>query len=1057
MAGASEVRKPGCGNRVWRGSALRGTGWVRAAAFLLLALVLTGAGPVSSDRSRPLVELPKPRQLSEAERAAVELVAAYFQGGPVAWWEELAADAPLRRLGREAAMREIGVRAGPADGATWQLLTPGPKLEPQTAVFGVEFASGLDETLVLRLVDQGGWKIAGLRISAEPAGPRPGPGPSSATAKPPAPRRAVSSAVSRQPAARASWPTVLALLALGLAGAAGTFLLARAGKRRPAFGAGAATVVAAAGVGLWMWAAPSPAAPRAARRAPAPAADAGLLRLAALAPLRQALADGGDRAEIERRLAAPPADPRLREIQELWRAQYLLLESNLTAAGATLSRIPAAKVPLADLLHARLAFRRLQREETKAFYDAAIEDGLDVDALHLEAAFAKLLTDQADLAEVELTLLTQMGSRLSEPWYTASRRAAAEDRMAESEDLLLRAWQLAPAPRAKLFDDPVFAFLVTRPKLFPLFKFGDPEEPRLPPEGPRRPLPLPYGAQLATCGQSLHLALGGAELSVPGGAELAPEGTAVEDARTWSRHDEEKALADLPSLTSGVAPGETLPPRRLRIAQMAAGALAEQNRWSELLALTEPLVSDIDRAPASLVRLRAQALRQQDRKEEARQLLIRLAKSDFAGRRPAPGTLLDLSELFAAAGEFDTAIKLSEKADRLLPRPRGERRRKQLALDRDLATSYASYHSDHFEVRYPKATGEQYARGVTVALEKERQRLEHWIPKAGDKPVEVYLFPMQDFFENFGGDMGVVGLFDGKVRVPFAEIRSLHPKLVSILSHELAHAMIAAATHDQAPHWFQEGLAEHIEMGRGRLNPMPDLARTGRVLSFPTIDPILRGFAEVQLIDLAYAEAAWTINFIEARFGTKAIHQMITAYAAGKTTEQALQQACGLSPAEFDRAFWQWGTTQAPQTREVDVRRYDVEYRAQVNKEHKKDVSAILRVGGAEQANNAAVRQKEAADEQRRKMAAWHATYAASAGEIRLAVKSITQRYRGNAGGDVVPACTRLATDIPGMLNNPALWASPTPTSTRRCATPTIPSATWAPPAWRGARPRSAS
>ncbi len=104
---------------------------------------------------------------------------------------------------------------------------------------------------------------------------------------------------------------------------------------------------------------------------------------------------------------------------------------------------------------------------------------------------------------------------------------------------------------------------------------------------------------------------------MPGGAELAPEGTAVEDARTWSRHDEEKALADLPSLTSGVAPGETLPPRRLRVAQMAGVALAEQNRWSELLVLTEPLVSDIDRAPASLVRLRAH-LRQQDRKEEAR-------------------------------------------------------------------------------------------------------------------------------------------------------------------------------------------------------------------------------------------------------------------------------------------------------------------------------------------------------------------------------------------------------------------------------------------------------
>ena len=404
--------------------------------------------------------------------------------------------------------------------------------------------------------------------------------------------------------------------------------------------------------------------------------------------------------------------------------------------------------------------------------------------------------------------------------------------------------------------------------------------------------------------------------------------------------------------------------------------------------MTEPLVSDIDRAPASLVRLRARALRQQDRKEEARQLLIRLAKSDFAGRRPAAGTLLDLSELFAAAGEFDTAIKLSEKADRLLPRPRGERRRKQLALDRDLATSYGSYRLRPLRGALSRTRrARQYARGVTVALEKERQRLEHWIPGAGNKPVEVYLFPMRDFFENFGGDMGVVGLFDGKVRVPFAEVRSLHPELVSILSHELAHAMIAAATHDQAPHWFQEGMAEHIEMGRGRLNPMPDLARAGRVLSFPTIDPILRGFAE-RAADRSRLRARRPGRSTSSRRASAptAIHQLIAAYAAGKTTDQALQQACGLSPAEFDRAFWQWGTTQAPQTHEVDVRRYDVEYRAQVNKEHKKDVSAILRVGGAEQANNAAMRQKEAADEQRRKMAAWHATYSASAGEIRLAV-----------------------------------------------------------------------
>ena len=315
--------------------------------MFLLALVLTGAGPVSSlDRSRSLVELPRPRQLSEAERAAVELVAAYFQGGPVAWWEELAADAPLRRLGREAAMQEIGVRAGPADGATWQLLTPGPKLEPQTAVFGVEFASGLDETLVLRLVDQGGWKIAGLRISVEPAGPRPGSLPGTAAAKPPAPRRAVSEPPAapgpggppswlssrsdwREPRAPSCWR---APASAGRRSQPGP----RPSWRQPAWGSGCGR----------------PLPPRRRTRRKKHPRRPRIQGSCASPPSLRCARPSLTAATARRSSGGWPHPPPTasREVQELWRAQYLLLESNLTAAGATLDRIPAAKAPLADLL-----------------------------------------------------------------------------------------------------------------------------------------------------------------------------------------------------------------------------------------------------------------------------------------------------------------------------------------------------------------------------------------------------------------------------------------------------------------------------------------------------------------------------------------------------------------------------------------------------------------------------------------------------------------------------------------------------------------------------------
>jgi hypothetical protein len=215
-------------------------------------------------------------------------------------------------------------------------------------------------------------------------------------------------------------------------------------------------------------------------------------------------------------------------------------------------------------------------------------------------------------------------------------------------------------------------------------------------------------------------------------------------------------------------------------------------------------------------------------------------------------------------------------------------------------------------------------------------------------------------------------------------------------------------------------------MGMGRLNPLPDLVRTGRVLAFPTIDPILRGFAEPQLVDLAYGEAAWMINYIETRYGVQAIHRLIAAYAAGRTDGQALREIGGVSPADFDRAFWQWGASrQAPQARVVDVERYDAELAAQESRAHREDVRAILRVGTSDEAGKRAARQQQEADDLRDRMAAWHASYEAKAVEVKRAIKPIFQRYRQGAQVDIVPACTALTSAVPRLLDDASVWTSP--------------------------------
>src|SRR5437764_14000285 len=110
-----------------------------------------------------------PRPLSDAERQGVIFAAEYLERGPAAWWDHLSRTSPLRRLGREAALAEIEVRAGSPAEAQWELQAAAPERTAAGAVFALQFPSGADDTLTLGLVPEGGgWKIDSLRISAEP-------------------------------------------------------------------------------------------------------------------------------------------------------------------------------------------------------------------------------------------------------------------------------------------------------------------------------------------------------------------------------------------------------------------------------------------------------------------------------------------------------------------------------------------------------------------------------------------------------------------------------------------------------------------------------------------------------------------------------------------------------------------------------------------------------------------------------------------------------------------------------------------------------------------------
>ncbi len=915
---------------------------------------------------------PGPRPLTAAERQGARLAMQYIAGGAAAWWPELARGSWLRALGQEAAIAEIETRVGPQAGSHWTLQAAPAEFAAHGAAFTIVFPSGADDTLLLELVEEGGaWRIDSLRVAAEAGG---GAGGSPAG-------EAVGSVrgTAAVGTARGAWsmrrmlPAILlavsglAVMGLGLwqarrrrratqtARLAGRTSFAVAPPERDrvamALGAGGAlllAVAAVAGVGVARAGAPAGGDPGAAVPVSAPSSrgvpEHAQLRI--LLPLRRALtafsspaagsaadtpADAGQVQSSLDALAGPAghAGPAA-YAGLLWRAQQRIDRSDLAGAEGMLRSVSqrSVRAQLHELLLARLSLLRLQPLAAGVAYDRALYAGVAHEGVILEAAQALYILDFEDTAKKFLREIAALGGRNAEAYYSLADMALIADHILEAHQDFRIAWKLQPIARAELLSQPLSAFMLQDAGLRHMLSLGTFAEPTSACETSlRRPLDLPPGFKARLQGENLRLSAGASEVQAPGACDLAPDGTTQDGANVWQEEREEAALARLPELRrfAGSA-GALAQPVLRRQTEEAVSALARRQRWPDLIQITESLAQTAAILPARLARLRAVALAHSGRKPEARDLLVRLALGDKASKRADPGALYQLAGLLEQEGQFDQAIGLVAKANAQLPSPPGGDRLLQLTLEKRLAASMEQLKSPHFVVKYPLSRGPAFGQEAMRILEAERVRLQKWIPlpPGGGAPIEVRLLPYEDFELGYARGGGILGLYDGIVRVPLGSLRTFMPFAVSLMTHELAHAMIAQRTGDRAPHWFHEGLAQHVEMQEeGHLNTIADYRAGDSLLAFPLIEPALQSFSSAVWVSAAYDEALWTINYVEARYGVGGIQRLMDGFRAGQTTGEALAAAFGTPVGRFDQDVWTWCTSQAPRAWRTAVVRYD--------------------------------------------------------------------------------------------------------------------------------------
>lgn len=259
---------------------------------------------------------------------------------------------------------------------------------------------------------------------------------------------------------------------------------------------------------------------------------------------------------------------------------------------------------------------------------------------------------------------------------------------------------------------------------------------------------------------------------------------------------------------------------------------------------------------------------------------------------------------------YDTAITVFDRAQAIRTNPFTDDRVRQLQMNKRLATKYGTHRSEHFQIQYPEDLSAMAAKQIADIAEAEFKRMQKWIPLPNPAPIVINVIWWDEFRATYTGNDFVVGFYNGKVTVPLAGVRMFIPEVVTVLTHEVAHAMIAQASNDQAPRWFQEGLAQRVEMRDFHANAF-NMYEDDRLIAASLLDAVLSGSPDPEMIGEAYIESQTVIRYIEAAKGEKSIPKMIESFRAGATTEEAIQQVMAMPPDEFDVKLREWGRSGA--------------------------------------------------------------------------------------------------------------------------------------------------
>ena len=267
--------------------------------------------------------------------------------------------------------------------------------------------------------------------------------------------------------------------------------------------------------------------------------------------------------------------------------------------------------------------------------------------------------------------------------------------------------------------------------------------------------------------------------------------------------------------------------------------------------------------------------------------------------RFTPASLL-LGEIVYREGNVDRAIAMYEAALAFAPMDSDlNGRLREWRRESDVHSTFLERQQGRFSVSFEGRTDAALAAHATQSLDKAFARIAKQLQVSPSAPISVILYTDKQFRDITRAPAWSTGLYDGRIRIPVAGAARTPQVFDAVLTHELAHAMIAAIAPKGVPAWLHEGLAQYFSGGDQKA-ARRRLAMRGAFISLEDLERNFSGFGGADVVT-AYDESLVAVHGLAQRPNLNWGH-LLYALAETDTPSEALRQF-GISYVDLDAQF----------------------------------------------------------------------------------------------------------------------------------------------------------